>query len=456
MKAHKVSSRNLLLHKTFTASAFLGITLISIAIVPQNAGAASKKAIRNEPSRGKATPDLVRKPIKGQDRKSLLSREPVSVEHEEQREHVVRRSRFGESIADLLIRFNLPLKERQLWTRSIQRHFPEKGLPAGKEVHFYFSRPTSGPRGQSWQDRLKALEIDYSDDWSFTWEKGSNGILFRRQEKPYDVELKTVSAVVENSLFEDGRKAGINPAILSQLTDIFTWDVDLEKDIRQGDSLKILFEQRTRKGQPAKTSLRILAAELINAGRKLSAVYFEKQKGQGNYYNLEGRSLARAFLRFPLEFTSITSHFTDSRFHPILKANLPHYGVDFAAEKGTPVRAIGDGVIAYADWKLGGYGRLVEVQHDSNFTSRYAHLNGYARGIRAGTAVKKGQIIGYVGSSGRTTGPHLHFELYKDQQYIDPLSVDFPAEDTIEPALQRLFNNTIETFLVELSSGPQT
>jgi murein DD-endopeptidase MepM/ murein hydrolase activator NlpD len=260
---------------------------------------------------------------------------------------------------------------------------------------------------------------------------------------------------VENSLFADGKKAGIHPALLSQLADIFTWDLDLEKEFSKGDSVKILYEQRSRKGQETKASLRILAAELINAGRKLTAIYFEKQKGQGNYYNLEGRSLARSFLRFPLEFTNITSHFAHSRFHPILKVDMPHTGVDFAAKRGTPVRAVGDGVITLADWN-GLYGKTVEIQHDSTYTTRYAHLERFADGVRSGTAITKGQIIGYVGSTGRATGPHLHFELYKDQQYIDPLSVDFPVEDLIEPTLQALFDNQKYILLVELSSAPQS
>jgi murein DD-endopeptidase MepM/ murein hydrolase activator NlpD len=257
------------------------------------------------------------------------------------------------------------------------------------------------------------------------------------------------------SLFEDGQRIGIQPALLSQLADIFTWDIDIEKDIHQGDTFKILYEERSRKGQESKSVLRILAAELMNAGQKLTAIYFEKQRGQGNYYNLEGRSLARSFLRFPLEFTSITSHFTDSRFHPILKTNLPHTGVDFAAQRGAPVRAVGDGVIAEAGWN-GSYGKAIDIKHDTTYMSRYAHLDSFAPGIRAGTAVIKGQVIGYVGSTGRSTGPHLHFELYKDQQYINPLSVDFPAEESIEPSLQKLFESQTQTYLVELSALPQS
>jgi murein DD-endopeptidase MepM/ murein hydrolase activator NlpD len=134
---------------------------------------------------------------------------------------------------------------------------------------------------------------------------------------------------------------------------------------------------------------------------------------------------------------------------------MPHTGVDFAAKRGTPVRAVGDGIISLAS-RNGPYGRTVDIQHDLNYLSRYAHLDKFADGIVNGVAVKKGEIIGYVGSSGRSTGPHLHFELYKDQQYIDPLSADFPADEVVEPALQKLFDSQKQLFLVELTAAPQS
>ena len=142
-------------------------------------------------------------------------------------------------------------------------------------------------------------------------------------------------------------------------------------------------------------------------------------------------------------------------FHPILKTNLPHKGIDFAAQRGTPVRAVGDGVIMEAGWN-GSYGKTIDLKHDGAYLSRYAHLHGFAPGIRPGVTVTKGQLIGYVGSTGRSSGPHLHFELYKDQQYIDPLSVDFPAEDSIEPALLQVFEDQSRTYLVELSHYPDS
>jgi murein DD-endopeptidase MepM/ murein hydrolase activator NlpD len=354
----------------------------------------------------------------------------------------------------LLNRLGLSQTEKRLWVRSIQRDLGTKPLPAGKEVHFYLSRP-AGSNGARSAVQLKAVEVDYNESLNLTWEKGSWGIVFDKREKPYDIELKTVGAVVDNALFEDAKKAGIQPPLISQLADIFSWDIDFHNNIRQGDSFKILYESRSRKGQETKTTLRILAAELINAGEKLTAIYFEKQQGVGGYFNLDGRSLARAFLRFPLEFTTITSHFTEARFHPVLKVNVPHTGVDFAAPRGTPIRAVGDGVITYAGWN-GGYGKSIDIQHDATYSTRYAHLGRFATGIRGGASVKKGHVIGYVGSTGRATGPHLHFEFYKDQQYVNPLSADFPAEDEIEPALQRLFDNQKSLLLVELTSSPQS
>jgi murein DD-endopeptidase MepM/ murein hydrolase activator NlpD len=442
------------------------LILAIIFVTPLKAQAAKQKTARKEvaPPRGKAAAAPasvqasapVKRLTKTQAHRALLRQpSPQPIDPSEKREQIVYRVRPGETLSDLLTRHNVSSAERLLWVRTMTRNLGTERLPAGKEAHLFFGKPLIRGRGQSMSGPLRALEIDQNDSTTLTLEKGIRGILVQRREKPYDVELKTVSASVENSLFEDGRKAGVHPALLSQLADLFTWDIDLEREIRKGDSFKILYEQRSRKGQEAKTGFRILAAELFNAGQKLTAIYFEKQHGEGNYYNEEGRSLARSFLRFPLEFSAITSHFTESRFHPILKTNLPHTGVDFAAQRGTPVRAVGDGIIAEAGWN-GGYGKAIDIKHDSTYMSRYAHLDSFAQGIHAGVAIKKGDVIGYVGSTGRSTGPHLHFELYKDQQYINPLSVDFPADERIEPALQKLFENQMRTYLVELTSAPQS
>jgi murein DD-endopeptidase MepM/ murein hydrolase activator NlpD len=428
----------------------------AFAVNAPNTQASTQQTTRKQVVKSKTSPapSPARKVAATQPRKTWIqSPIPEPIDPFETREHTVHRVRLGETLSDLFGRYALPEAEKQLWLRALTRDIGRRPLPVGREVHLYFAKPTlirakGGPSGQ-----LKALEFDQDQAFTLAWEKGIRGILFQRREKPYDVEIKSISAEVESSLFEDGRKAGVHPALLSQLADIFTWDIDLYKAVGRGDTFKILYEQRGRKGQENKLAMRILAAELNSAGQKHTAIYFEKQRGQGNYYNLEGRSLARSFLRFPLEFTSITSHFTESRFHPILRTNLPHMGVDFAAQRGTPIRAVGDGVISEAGWN-GHYGKAIDIKHDGTYTSRYAHLHGFAPGIQPGVSVTKGQIIGYVGSTGRATGPHLHFELYKDQQFIDPLSVDFPAEEHIEPALQTIFETQTRTYLVELSALP--
>jgi murein DD-endopeptidase MepM/ murein hydrolase activator NlpD len=438
--------------------AWLLVVSCLVGLRPSEVSAAWQMAVRKEVASAKARPTNnvpTRRPTNSPTRNALL-RQPIQppLEPSDEWEHLIVKSRAGDNFAAILTRLSMPQGERSLWERSIRRDIGNRSLPAGKDIHFYFTK-TNLPGGRTATGQLKAIEVDDTEALALSWEKGIRGILFQRREKPFDVEVKTVSGVVDTSLFEDGRKAGLQPVLLSQLADIFTWDIDLEKEVHKGDTFKILYEQRSRRGQESKSTLRILAAELINSGHKMTAIYFQKPQGEGNYYNEEGRSLARAFLRFPLEFSSITSHFTDSRFHPLLKSNLPHTGVDFAAQRGTPVRAVGDGIIAEAGWN-GGYGKAIDLKHDATYMSRYAHLDRFADGIQPGVVITKGQVIGYVGSTGRSTGPHLHFELYKDQQYVNPLSVDFPADESIEPGLQKVFESQMRTYLVELSSAPQS
>jgi murein DD-endopeptidase MepM/ murein hydrolase activator NlpD len=425
-----------------------------LSLIPTKSQAARQKTLKTASVKDKPDTSPARKLAKPPVPRFLNNRPNPDLEPLEVREHVVHRAGRNETLPGILNRLRLPSAEKQLWRRSLLAKFNTRPLPTGKEIHFYFAKGTGTGRFKT-PLQLTAVELDQSDATSLIWERDGGAIIFQRIEKPYDVDVQTVSAQIETSFFADGRKAGMEPALLSQLADIFSWELDMEKGLSNGDSVKVLYEKRTRKGIQAKSSLRILAAELVNAGQKLTAIYFEKQKGIGAYYDLDGRSLARNFLRFPLEVADITSHFSGARFHPFLKAYVPHTGVDFAAERGTPVRAIGDGIITHAGWN-GAYGKTIDMQHDSRYMSRYAHLHNFAEGVRNGVEVKKGQIIGYVGSTGRSTGPHLHFELYKDQQYVNPLSVDFPAEDTIEPALLRVFDDQKRNYLVELAALPQT
>ena len=248
----------------FRTLVWLWVIGFVFAIKPTAAQGSKQKTLRKEVAKSKTSAPAP--PI----RRLTKSQSEVPADAMERREHVIQQTKIGDTLQELLSRFGLSNTERQLWTRSIQRNIGPRGLlPGGKEVHFYFTKPTPGTRQNP---QLKAMEVDFSDTSTLSWEKGIRGILFQKREKPYDVELKTVGASVENSLFADGQKSGIHPTLLSQLADIFTWDIDLEKEARKGDSIKILYEQRSRKGQEAKASLRILAAELVSAGQKLTAI----------------------------------------------------------------------------------------------------------------------------------------------------------------------------------------
>jgi len=315
-------------------------------------------------------------------------------------------TRSGDTLDKLLLRAGISGKDRQPWLLAVHKQNSMKnGLRPGKELHLYFANAASASAGKMPKRHLRALEIELDENWILTLERGDQGIVFSKRERPYDVELKTAGGVVESSITEDGLRAGLNPSLISQLADIFTWEIDFDKELRKGDSFKVVYEKRSRKGKADSPLFRILAAEIVSQEQKHLALYFEKEKGKGGYYGADGRSLARAFLRFPLEFSSISSHFAHSRLHPILKVDRPHNGVDFTAKRGTPVRAVGNGKVVYAGWRKGGYGRLVEIEHDSAFSTRYAHLQRFAQGMRKGMAVKKGQIIGYVVRPAGARGP---------------------------------------------------
>ena len=354
----------------------------------------------------------------------------------------------GDTLTNVLAHYGVSLQDRKRWLQSIQKNLPLSAFRPGKDVELYLTQAQNG------KEQLKAIEVEQNAESILTWERGMRGIVFSRRDKPFDVEIKTAGGVIESTLVQDGARVGLNPGLLSQLADMFSWEIDFDKELQKGDTFKVVYEQRSRPGVSAKPTFRILAAELMNSGRRYFAMYFEKEKGKGAYYDVNGRTLARAFLRFPLNFIEITATFSESRLHPILGIDRPHHGIDFAAKLGTPVRAVADGKIAFAGWQKGGYGRLIEVAHESNYSSRYAHLQRLANGIRNGVKVLKGQIIGFVGSSGLSTGPHLHFEMNQNSQYLDPLNFDPPAENRIEPALFKVFESRKQLFVTQLAATP--
>ncbi len=270
-------------------------------------------------------------------------------------------------------------------------------------------------------NRIDAIEYKISDFeiLNITRDASSpEGFKAVRVELPHEMRTMTVSGVIQNSLYEDGIKAGADAQGIMNFSDIFAWDVDFAADIRKNDTFKIYYETHYVDGKYLKTG-KILGAEIVNDGRRFTAVYFEGSDGKAGYYDEDGGSLRRMLLKSPLRFSRITSRFTNNRFHPILKLYRPHHGIDYAAPTGTPVEASGSGRVIFAGWK-NGYGNFIALKHPNGYVTGYGHLSRIKKGVSPGRAVEQAEVIGYVGSTGISTGPHLHYEIKLNNTLINP------------------------------------
>jgi murein DD-endopeptidase MepM/ murein hydrolase activator NlpD len=275
------------------------------------------------------------------------------------------------------------------------------------------------------------------------------GESFRVFEQQADVarEMEMKSGEIETSLFAATDAAGIPDGVAVQLADIFGGDVDFHRDLRRGDRFGVVFEIFSHGGQTIR-SRRVLAAEFSSQRRTYRAVWFQDPWGRGGYYTLEGDSLRKVFLRSPLEFSRITSGF-GMRRHPIFQQWRTHQGVDYGAPVGTRVKATGDGVVSFAGQRKG-YGNLIVLRHFGGYSTYYAHLRNFARGMRAGSRVVQGEIIGYVGQTGWASGPHLHYEFHLHNQNRNPLTMVFPAAQPILALERAAFRRTAEPLVARL------
>ena len=242
------------------------------------------------------------------------------------------------------------------------------------------------------------------------------------------IETRTAHAngVIDSSLFMAAQEAGISQNLIMELAGIFGWDIDFVLDIRKGDRFTVVYEELFRNGEKIKDG-NILTAEFVNQGKTYQAVrYTNPENNRSEYFSADGKSMRKAFLRSPVNFTRISSGFTNRRYHPILHKFRSHKGTDYAAKRGTPIVASGDGKVIHKGRK-GGYGRAIIIQHGTKYSTLYGHLNGYKRGLRVGSKVKQGQTIGFLGSSGLASGPHLHYEFRVNGVHRNPLTVKLPT-----------------------------
>ena len=255
--------------------------------------------------------------------------------------------------------------------------------------------------------------------------------------KPLKDTTGTAVGRINYSLYQDATRAGLTPQQVNQFMGLFAWDLDYTRDIHPGDTFKVLYEQTVNdRGEKVKTG-RIIAAEFTVAGETRSAYWYA-----GEYLDQKGESKKKLLLRTPLEFSRISSNFDLARKHPVLGYTRAHRGTDFAAPTGTPVKASGDGKITYAGVH-GGHGNFVKIEHNGTYSTAYAHLHRFAKGIKVGSRVKQGQIIAYVGTTGVSTGPHLHYEVIKNGSYVNAMSTDLPTGSPLSKTQLAQFKQSV-------------
>jgi murein DD-endopeptidase MepM/ murein hydrolase activator NlpD len=327
-----------------------------------------------------------------------------------------------------------------------------RGLP-GLKAHLDRLRPGESLRFLHRDGSLFGLERRLNEEQTLKVSRDSSGLKADVLQNPLDSRPRVVRAVINTSLFEAVEAAGGHDQTAVALADIFGWDIDFVLDIQPGDSFVVSYQELYQDGTYVKDGP-ILAASFTNQGRVYRAVRFVGPDGSAHYYTPDGRSMHKAFLRTPVEFTRISSKFNSTRLHPILNLIRAHKGVDYAAPTGTPVRAAGDGRIRYAGPK-GGYGNVVEIEHTRSIVTVYGHLSRFAKGTHVGAHVNQGTVIAYVGMTGLATGPHLHYEYRVDGVFKNPQTVSLPDAEPIEASLRPDFEARTAPLLAALEApGP--
>jgi len=296
---------------------------------------------------------------------------------------------------------------------------------------------------------LTALQFDKSESERLFVEISEDTVKERIIERKLERRTQYGSAVINSSLFAAGDVAGISDVQLMRLAETFNYDIDFAQDLRQGDRFAVVYESIYRDGVKLRDG-DVLAAVFVNQGKRFEAFRYTSADGRSDFYTADGRSLRKAFIRTPVEFTRISSRFSSARKHPILGRMRAHKGVDYAAPTGTPVRAAGTGTVLFVGVRSG-FGNVIQLQHGRDVTTLYGHLSRFAKGLKRGQKVSQGDLIGYVGMSGLATGPHLHYEFQVAGVHRDPLSVTLPKSEPLAGAELVAFAKSHESFATALN-----
>lgn len=362
---------------------------------------------------------------------ALVSSPTVTFWHSEQ----VQR---GDTADELLRRLGVEDTAASKWLRISADATPFRSLAPGYEVQAETDA----------DGRLIALRYPDKDGAQSVIEKQDGSFTIRTLPALLESRLVARSAEITSSLYGATDKAGIPDAVANQLADLFGGDIDFHHDLRKGDHFTVVYETIYSNGAPVRTG-RIQAAEFVNQDRTYRTVYFENSARRGDYYTPEGKSMRKAFLRSPIEFSRVSSGFTNARFHPVLNKWRAHRGVDFAAPTGTRVKATADGTVALVG-RQGGYGNVIMLNHQGRFSTVYGHLSGFAKGLHRGQRVAQGDVIGYVGQTGLATGPHLHYEFKVDGEQRDPLRIALPDASPVAGADRVAFQSVANDLIARL------
>ncbi len=315
-------------------------------------------------------------------------------------------------------------------------------LKPGQQINFEFDQDQTL---QSLSSQVSALETIYLEK-----QADSNTFKFRNELATTEIKEKFAKGTITGAFFNATNQAGVPYSIAHDMANIFGYDIDFAQDLRTGDTFELLYEEKTLDNKTVGTG-KVLTARFTNRGKVYTAVRYTDKQGNSSYYSANGSSLRKAFIRTPVDFARISSRFSNGRKHPILNKIRAHKGVDYAAPRGTPIKAAGDGRVTLAGRK-GGYGNTVVIKHGQGYQTLYAHMQGFAKGVRAGGSVKQGQTIGYIGTTGLSTGPHLHYEFQVNGIHVDPLSQKLPTADPIHASEKQRFANTSKTLLAKLDA----
>jgi murein DD-endopeptidase MepM/ murein hydrolase activator NlpD len=345
----------------------------------------------------------------------------------------------GETLTSILHSYGLRHREIAQWDAAMQRAAGKRALTPGRALTLEFKSPSE----------LTSLSYPVDNQIRVVVER--SGRMLRGRTEPLVVKVSVAGAqgVVEKNFHLAALHAGIPDRVISQMADILGWEFDFRR-VQRGDRFRVVYQRRVSADGRVLPPGKVLAVEIQSGRRTVQAFYYDDD-GEATYVDAHGVALTQSFLRYPVEFTQISSVFSNQRFHPILKTNRPHNGVDFAAPPGTPVRAAGDGVVTWAG-PNGEYGNQVAIDHGDGMVTTYSHLSGIASGLRPDTHVRQGQVVGFVGQTGLATGPHLHFALFHNEQYMNPLT----ARVTLRRSVRNLarFEVAKRTLLTQLVSVP--